>query len=81
MGTAVRGINLRDLERLWLALPPLKEQQAIGGFVTRQIQNMKSLETDIQTSITLLREKRSSLISAAVTGEMEIAQKSCLPIR
>ena len=72
LGAAVRGINIRDLKRLWLALPPAKEQETIGIYLTRQMQNMVGLEADIKTSITLLCEKRSSLISAAVTGEMAV---------
>jgi len=72
LGAAVRGINIRDLKRLWLALPPLAEQRAIGAFLTTQMRNLIGLEAEIQTSISLLREKRSSLISSAVTGEMEV---------
>lgn len=72
LGAAVRGINIRDLKRLWLALPPAKEQETIGIYLTRQMQNMVRLEADIKTSIALLREKRSTLISTAVTGEMAV---------
>jgi type I restriction enzyme S subunit len=72
LGAAVRGINIRDLKRLWLPVPPVAEQRQIGATLTSQIGNTKTLVADIQTSIHLLREKRTSLISAAVTGEMAV---------
>jgi type I restriction enzyme S subunit len=55
-----------------ITVPPLDEQNIIGERLDAETTNIDSLVAEIQTSITLLREKRSSLISAAVTGEMEV---------
>lgn len=55
-----------------MVFPPVEEQRKIADFLFEQEAYFKSLRLNIQESITLLREKRSSLISAAVTGEMAV---------
>lgn len=55
-----------------MVFPPVEEQRKIADFLSEQEAYFKSLRLNIQESITLLREKRSSLISAAVTGEMAV---------
>jgi type I restriction enzyme S subunit len=65
-------LSLDDLREFTLPCPPLDEQAAVVTYLDRATSNLDILKLDIQTSITLLREKRSSLISAAVTGEMAV---------
>jgi type I restriction enzyme S subunit len=63
---------LDDIREFTLPIPPLNEQQQIIGFLEQNTSSIDDLRHDIQTSIHLLREKRTSLISAAVTGEMPV---------
>ena len=56
-----------------IPVPPPSEQLTIAVHVNKSILDIARTQHEIQTSITLLREKRSSLISAAVTGEMSVA--------
>jgi type I restriction enzyme S subunit len=64
-------LSLDDIREFTLPIPPLNEQQQIIGFLEQNTSSIDDLRHDIQTSIHLLREKRISLISAAVTGDMD----------
>ena len=53
-------------------VPPLNEQYAIVGFLDQTITELNGLITDSQEAITLLQERRTALISAAVTGKIDV---------
>jgi type I restriction enzyme S subunit len=65
-------LSLDDIREFTLPCPPLDEQLSVVEYLDRATSNLDVLRSDIQTSITLLREKRSALISSAVTGEMAV---------
>jgi type I restriction enzyme S subunit len=67
------NLNIDRVGTLKVAVPPLDEQRITAAFLAKLDKGTSQLRSEIQTSITLLREKRSSLISAAVTGEMAVA--------
>lgn len=57
----------------WIvALPPREEQLAIVEFIGKVISKLDALRTANIRSIELLKERRAALISAAVTGQIEI---------
>ena len=64
-------LNQERTAAIPVAVPPPAEQAAIAAECLRISTATDRALAEIQTSIALLREKRSSLISAAVTGEME----------
>jgi len=49
------------------AFPPLAEQEAIAGFLDREVGKIDSLVTEQERLIALLKEKRQAVISHAVT--------------
>lgn len=53
-------------------LPPLAEQQAIAAELDRTLERIRTLIAKTQHSIDLLREKRAALITAAVTGKIDV---------
>ena len=53
-------------------LPPLKEQQAIADKIDCELEHIRSLIATTERSIELLKEKRSALIAAAVTGKIDV---------
>jgi type I restriction enzyme S subunit len=55
-----------------VALPPVDEQQAICADIQEQTAHMSTLEADATRAITLLRERRAALITAAVTGQIDV---------
>lgn len=64
------------LYEAWLPLPPLDEQRAIVAHVQTETKKLDALAEATERTITLLQERRSALISAAVTGELEIGEAS-----
>lgn len=52
--------------------PPRHEQDAIVSFLDSQLQQFNTLTTEAQLAIDLLQERRTALISAAVTGQIDI---------
>jgi type I restriction enzyme S subunit len=53
-------------------LPPVDEQQAILSFIADQTSRFDTLTAEAQRAIDLLQERRTALISAAVTGQIDV---------
>jgi len=69
---AANGITRFGLGKYWLdnglfPVPPLPEQKAIAAFLDRETARIDALIAKKQRQIELLQEKRSALISQAVT--------------
>jgi type I restriction enzyme S subunit len=62
------------LYEAWLPVPPLDEQQAIVKHVQIETQKLDALAGATERTIALLQERRSALISAAVTGQLEVGE-------
>lgn len=59
---------------LYLALPPLNEQMQIVAAIRYENTRIDNLIQKTERSIALLRERRSSLITAAVTGQIDVRE-------
>lgn len=57
---------------LSMAIPPIKEQNEIVDQLMLDIGHAEKLEIEVLSSISLLREYRSSLIHHAVTGKIDL---------
>ena len=66
------GLNLELLGDIACPLAPFSEQQTIATFLDRETARIDLLSTKTQRSIDLLKERRSSLITAAVTGQIDL---------
>jgi type I restriction enzyme S subunit len=66
------GLGQHDLENIDFAFPPLEEQRAIAAFLDRETDKIDTLVTQAESVISLLIERRSALISAAVTGQIDV---------
>ena len=55
-------------------MPPLDEQEAIVAHIAEERSKIDKLATATERSITLLKERRSALIAAAVTGHIAITE-------
>jgi type I restriction enzyme S subunit len=53
-------------------VPPLYEQPLIATFLDRETAKIDALIAEQQSLIELLQEKRQALISAAVTGQIDV---------
>jgi type I restriction enzyme S subunit len=72
VGAALRRISVEKVGRLPVLVPPLDEQRAIVRQLDAVTSRIRSLVHHAQEHIARLREYRSSLISAAVTGQLDI---------
>ena len=59
-----------------IPLPPLAEQQAIATFLDQETAKLDSLVAKVHQAIELLKEKRTALISAAVTGQIDVREEA-----
>lgn len=72
LGAAVRGINIFDLKRVCIPTPPFGERALIGEYLDCRTAVLDDLIADARSSIVLLRSRRSALIAAAVTGQIDV---------
>ncbi len=70
--TNLASISSSNIMELPVLLPPLNEQGAVLAFMAKQTSQADTLITEARTAITLLQERRTALISAAVTGQIDV---------
>ena len=73
-GGTMDVINIGTLSGIVLALPPASEQQAIHRYVSHEAERIDALVNKTERSIELLKERRSALITAAVTGQIDLRE-------
>jgi type I restriction enzyme, S subunit len=71
-GAAREGLNFAQISHIVICLPPLPEQDAIAAFLDRETGKIDALMQEAECGIELLKERRSALISAAVTGKIDV---------
>lgn len=71
-GATNQDLGLTRMIRIWLPLPPLPEQQAIVAHLDTATTRLDTLTTEATRAIALLQERRTALISAAVTGQIDV---------
>ena len=72
MGSTHNTIYMPDIQGLRFALPPIEEQQQIVSHVQDQSKAFDRLIQEAEKSTGLLKERRNALISAAVTGKIDV---------
>lgn len=78
-GTAkstVPSIRMPMLTRFLVCVPPKREQIEIRDYCQKVEEKTEAISEDIKNNIRLLKEYRSSLISAAVTGQLAIDEEA-----
>lgn len=74
-GVKVFSISQKVLKDTWVCLPPVEVQNEIVRFLDRQRSKINELTEETKKSIELLKEHRSALISAAVTGKIDVREE------
>lgn len=73
MGDGMRqSLKMDELNRLILFVPPLAEQNEIVAYIETQTAQIDALITEQKELIERLKEYRTALISAAVTGKIDV---------
>ena len=71
-GVSRDAMNFEQIGDLVIARPPTQQQQAIAAFLDRETAKLDALIARIREAIDRLRELRTALISAAVTGRIDV---------
>jgi type I restriction enzyme S subunit len=71
-GSTVSHFNMSDIQNLPLYEPPLCEQSEIKKYLACNLYKHDSLIASAQNMISLMQERRTALISAAVTGKIDV---------
>jgi type I restriction enzyme S subunit len=71
VGVSYPAINASEIGLIPIPLPPLPEQQSIASFLDRETGRIDMLIFKKQNLIDILKEKRTSLISRAVTKGLD----------
>jgi type I restriction enzyme, S subunit len=74
-GSTAVVIKAEKLSELRNIIPPLDEQIAIISYIKQKNEKLSALYFSTKSSVELLQERRTALISAAVTGQINIPQE------
>jgi type I restriction enzyme S subunit len=72
VGMGVPHLFQEDIRKFPIPYPPLRTQRAIADYLDRETARIDAITVTLERQIELLREHRQALITAAVTGELEV---------
>jgi len=72
ISAAQPGLSVSTIGALKIPVPPLPEQHAIAAYLDRETTKLDRLVAKVEEAITRLQEYRSALITAAVTGKIDL---------
>jgi len=70
------NINQEKVRSFRIPVPSLPEQNAIIDFLDSNMRELDSLVNNIEKALLVLKERRAALISAAVTGKIDVRAQS-----
>jgi type I restriction enzyme S subunit len=73
-GTAQQQLSNEILANLLIAVPPFIEQCSIVSILNKKTREIDRLISKVQASIHILGEHRAAVISAAVTGKIDVRE-------
>jgi type I restriction enzyme S subunit len=71
-GSCQPNFGPTHLNSVMIAMPSREEQSEIVAFVARETAKLDALTAEAERGIELLQERRTALISAAVTGKIDV---------
>lgn len=72
--TTLPILDQQEIGGLPLALPPLDEQVSITAHIETAIRRINTVIQQTREQISLLQERRTALISAAVRGKIDVRE-------
>lgn len=76
MGSTHQTIYMPDIRQIGIPLPPIEEQRSIAVEALRQTEGMDAAANKVGSQIDRLQEYRQALITAAVTGQLDITEEA-----
>lgn len=77
--STIAHLTGEQLRKYRFPKPPLSEQQAIADFLDAETARVDCLQGEAERAIALLKERRSALVAAAVTGQIDVRGAIPLP--
>ncbi|MBL0115810.1 MAG: restriction endonuclease subunit S [Sphingomonadales bacterium] len=71
-GSTFNEVSIDSVKNLFVAVPPMSDQLKIVSYCNEISQNFQRLLAESRSAIMLLQERRAALISAAVTGKIDV---------
>ena len=71
-GATIKTIGMDDVRSLTAAFPDIDEQKKLISWAFTKLEKLKSALQKAESTIALLQERRTALISAAVTGKIDL---------
>jgi type I restriction enzyme S subunit len=71
--TTVKHLSSTDLLNERIPLPPIARQRIIADYLDHETARIDAITATAEQQIALMRERRQALITAAVTGELEVS--------
>jgi type I restriction enzyme, S subunit len=75
-GAAQEQINITDAVNFWIPTPSLEEQERIAEFVTKATGQLDQTTDKVREQIARLGEYRQALITATVTGKLDVSKEA-----
>lgn len=75
MGSTHQTIYMPDVGAFWTPIPPLREQDQIVALIRKELAGIDTLVVKVRAAIERLQELRTAVISAAVTGKIDVREE------
>jgi type I restriction enzyme S subunit len=72
IAAAQPGLSVDVIKNLHIPVPSVKEQNEISIFINNETASIDKIYSVTENTIELLKERRSTIITAAVTGQLQI---------
>jgi type I restriction enzyme, S subunit len=76
VGTTMLNLNPTIVGRMLVPVPPLPEQAAIAAYLDEETAKLDALVGKVEEAVERLQEYRTALITAAVTGKIDVRANS-----
>lgn len=70
--STINQLTTGNLYSFEIPLPPQAEQKIIENFLSRETEKIEELTIESKKVVSMLKERRAALISAAVTGKIDV---------
>jgi type I restriction enzyme S subunit len=64
-----------EIADIGIGLPPLPEQAAIAAYLDKETAKLDAMAAKVETAVERLQEYRTALITAAVTGKIDVRKE------
>ncbi len=72
--STMKKVSQELVRNLLVCRPPIEEQNEIADYLRKRVEAFSQLQAEAERAIELLQERRTALISAAVTGKIDVRE-------